>query len=152
VPSAALLHHAQLAGLDGGADGELELGAEVGAWPGGWVGPEDWVGADGSPGGEVTGLDGPAGAEVTGADEGAEVPSVGAAVLVPADCTDVEVPCDGLAPEVGMPRHPTASRGTNASTAIFRDAIARQVIPGRSQRSQGYANKHIVYTLREGEG
>jgi hypothetical protein len=107
---------------------------------------------DDSPGGDVTGLDGPAGAEVTGADEGAEVPSVGAAVLGPADCTDVDVPCDGLAPEVGMPRHPTASRGINASTAIFRDAIARQVIPGRSQRSQGYANKHIVYTLREEGG
>ena len=139
VPSGALLHHAQLPGLGGGAaDDELALGDGRGARLGEDCGAED----------EVLGLGNGLGAEVPrgcvdvkvpsnsssatvpGACPTVEVPGDGPSVEVPGDGRGVEVPGDGSGVAVVTPRHPTASRATSTSTAIFGDVIAGQAIAG----------------------
>ncbi len=128
VPSGALLHHAQVAGLGGGAvDDELTLGDGREAWLGEDCGTED----------EVLGRGDGLGIEAPGGRLGVAVPSDGLNLKVPSNSSrtrvlsaspGVEVPGDGLGAEAVTLRHPTATKATSTSTAIFGDVIAGQAI------------------------
>ena len=140
VPRGSLLHNAQLVGLgDGAADDELTLGSGLGVWLG-----EDCRAED-----ELLGLGDGLGVGVPGDCPGVEVPSDGLCAEVPGDCPGVEVPNDGLGAEVVTLRHPTASKATSTSTAIFRDVIADQVSAGWVKRSQGYGNERVIHPIRD---
>ena len=120
VPSGALLHHAQVAAPGGGAADEAPAtGDGRRAWPGEDRGAED----------EVPGLgDGPA-AEVPRDSSDVKVPSNSSSTMAPgAEVPGAEVPGDGLAVAVVTLRHPTTSRATSTSTAIFGDVIAGQAM------------------------
>ncbi len=139
IPNGSLLHHAQLVGLDGGAaDDELMLGDGLGGWLGEDCGAED----------ELLGLGGGLGVEFPTDGLGAEVPRDGPGVKITSDGLGVAVPGDGLGADVVMLRHPTASRATSTSTAIFGDVIADQASAGWAKRSQGYGIERVIHSMR----